>query len=52
MSRKLASVIFALAILLSAMELKTALTAIHSNGTVIQANGPAPVPPPPPKKQA
>ena len=48
MSRKLGSLTFALVILLGAMTLKTALTANHSNETIILANGPAPVPPPPP----
>lgn len=47
MSRKLGALSLALSILLGAMALKTVLTTGHSNGTTIQANGPAPVPPAP-----
>ena len=50
MSRRLGALTIALGILLCSMGLKTALTTDHSGKTVIQANGPAPVPGPPGKK--
>ena len=46
MSRKLTVVLLAMLILVGAMSLKTVVTA-HDNGTVIMANGGAPVPPTP-----
>jgi hypothetical protein len=42
MSRKLGAVALAMAVLVGAMELKAALTS--NAGTVLVANGPAPVP--------
>ena len=50
MSRRLGAVVIALGILVCSMGLKTALSGGHSNGTVIAANGPDPLPTPPPKQ--
>jgi hypothetical protein len=44
MSRKLTALLLAMLVLAGAMGLKTVVTA-HSNGTVMMANGSAPVPP-------
>ncbi len=46
MSRKLAVVFLAMLVLVGAMGLKTAVAA-HSDGSVIMANGTAPLPPTP-----
>jgi hypothetical protein len=45
MSRKLTTLFFAMVVLAGAMGLKTAVTA-HGLGSVLLANGPAPVPRP------
>lgn len=45
MSRKLGALALALGILVCSMGLKTALSSSHSNGAVMIANGPDPVPP-------
>jgi hypothetical protein len=48
MSRKLGALALALGILVCSMGLKTALSnSHHSNGSVLVANGPDPVPPKP-----
>jgi hypothetical protein len=47
MSRRLASVFFAMVVLTAAMGLKAAVT-VHARGSVISMNGPAPVPRPMP----
>ena len=44
MSRKLAVVFLAMVVLVGAMGLKTIVTA-HADGSVIMANGAAPIPP-------
>jgi len=49
MSRKLSVLFLAMLVLAGAMSLKTIVTA-HSNGTVVMANGGAPVPTLPWKK--
>jgi hypothetical protein len=49
MSRKLAVVLFAMAVLVAAMGLKTAVT-VHGNGAVMSAAGASPVPLPPPSR--
>jgi hypothetical protein len=50
MSRRLGSIALVLGILVCSMGLKTALSSSnHSNGAVLVANGPDPVPQPPPK---
>jgi hypothetical protein len=49
MSRRLGSIALVLGILVCSMGLKTALSNNHSNGAVLVANGPDPVPLPPPK---
>jgi hypothetical protein len=46
MSRKLTVILLVLLILTGAMGLKTIVTS-HANGTVLMANGSAPVPPSP-----
>jgi butyrate kinase len=51
MSRKLAVVFLAMVVLVSAMGLKTVVTA-HGDGSVIMANGAAPAPPTPYKNGA
>jgi hypothetical protein len=48
MSRRLGVVLVAMGILVGSMALKTAMIGSNSSGTVIMANGTAPVPPPPP----
>jgi hypothetical protein len=50
MSRRLGALSLALGILVCSMGLKTALSSNHSNGPVMQANGPDPTPGPPHKK--
>jgi len=47
MSRKLAALALVLAILVSSMGLKTALSGGHAGNSVLMANGPEPVPRPP-----
>jgi hypothetical protein len=49
MSRKLAVVLFAMAVLVAAMGLKTAVT-VHGNGVVLSAAGVSPQPLPPPSR--
>jgi len=48
MSRKLGALVLAMGILVGAMGIKTALSS--TKGTVMMANGPAPLPFPPPKQ--
>jgi hypothetical protein len=48
MSRKLGAIVFVMAILVGAMELKSVVTT--RSGAVLMANGPAPVPTYPTKK--
>jgi hypothetical protein len=48
MSRKLGALVLAMGILVGAMGIKTALSS-NSKGTVMMANGPAPLPFPPPR---
>jgi len=43
MSRKLGALVLAMGILVGAMSIKTVLSS-NSNGTVVIANGPAPLP--------
>ena len=51
MSRKLAVVVLAMAILVGAMALQTVVTA-HGDGALVMANGAGPVPPSPWKNGA
>jgi hypothetical protein len=52
MSRKLGAIALGMAILVGAMSLKSAVTTKSSEGAVLTANGPAPVPTYPTKKRS